>query len=102
MAGGDDPLQVGDDAAVVDKHVDVVLRRQQGADIAVQDEVRLPAALDRLGDTRDRPHGRGRGPRGRWPAATRQGVDVGVNARVGGVRHGGIQPSVVVPVPARS
>src|SRR5207237_954724 len=35
VAGGDDALGIGDDAAVVDEDVDVVLRRQQGADVPV-------------------------------------------------------------------
>lgn len=32
--------------------IDVVLRREQGADVALEHEVRLLATLDRLGDVR--------------------------------------------------
>ncbi|HYB86883.1 MAG TPA: hypothetical protein VEC76_08545 [Streptosporangiaceae bacterium] len=48
MAAGDDPFGIGDDAAVIKKDVDVILRRQQRADVALKDEVRLPGALDGL------------------------------------------------------
>src|SRR5215217_3258512 len=51
VAAGDDPLGVGRDvAAVVQEDVDVVLGRQQSADVAFQDEVGLAGALDGLGD----------------------------------------------------
>src|SRR5580692_11618558 len=42
VPAGDDAVRVRDDAAVVEEYVHVVLRRQQGADVAVQHEVRLP------------------------------------------------------------
>src|SRR6266536_4331735 len=52
VAAGDDPLGIGDDAAVVEEHVDVVPGRQQGADVALQDEVRTVGALDGFGTSR--------------------------------------------------
>src|SRR4029453_19577327 len=89
-AAGDDPLGVGDDGAVVEEDVDVVLRRQQGGDVALQDEIGLPGALvgldhlwvggvDQVADL----------------AADRllpvgQRVDVRVDTRVGRVAHGGL------------
>src|SRR4051794_9657181 len=48
VAGGDDALGVGDDAAVVEEQVDVVFGRQQRADVALEDEVGLHRSLDRL------------------------------------------------------
>src|SRR5207248_9619900 len=50
VPGGDDALGIGHDRAVVHKDVDVVLRRQQGANVAVQHEVRTVSAFDGLGD----------------------------------------------------
>src|SRR5437764_14510218 len=50
VAGGDDALGIRDDGAVVEEDVDVVLRRQQGGDVALQDEVGTVGALDGLGD----------------------------------------------------
>lgn len=50
VTGGDDSLRIGDDGAVVEKYVDVVLRRQQGADVALQHEVRTVGELDGFGD----------------------------------------------------
>lgn len=46
VPAGDDPVRIRNDSAVVQKDVDVVLRRQQCADVAVQDKVRLGGALD--------------------------------------------------------
>ena len=37
--GSDDALRIGDDGTVVEKYVDMVPRGQQGADVALQDEV---------------------------------------------------------------
>ena len=48
LPAGDDALRVGNDRAVVEEHVDVVLGRQQRGDVAVQHEVRLNGPLDRL------------------------------------------------------
>lgn len=48
MARGDDSLGIRDDW-VVQKHVHVVLRCQQRADVPLQDEVRLSGAFDGLG-----------------------------------------------------
>src|SRR5207302_9085547 len=88
VSGGDDALRVGDDGAVVEEHVDVGLRGEQGADVALQDEVRLPGALDGLGDL-----GVGGVDQvadlatdGRLPLG--QGVDVRVDAGILGVAHG--------------
>src|SRR5215207_4024154 len=89
VATGDNSLRIRDDSAVVEKYVDVVLRRQQRANIALQHEVRTVGALDGLANL-------GVGgvnqiadlaADGLLPIG--QGIDVGVNARVGGVCHGG-------------
>ena len=89
VAGGDDRLRIRHDRAVVEEHVDVVLGRQQGTDVALQDEVRLPGSLDGLGDL-----GIGGVDQVADLAAdgllpVRQGIDVGVDARVRGVGHDG-------------
>ena len=52
MAPGDDLLRVGDDRSVIEEDVHVVLRRQQCADVALQNEVGAVGELDRLGDLR--------------------------------------------------
>jgi hypothetical protein len=88
VAAGDDPLGIGHDRAVVEEHVHVVLRRQQGADVSLQHEVRLSRALDGLLDLGvdgvdelpDLPADR------LLPVG--EGVDVGVDARIGFVCHG--------------
>ena len=54
MAAGDDAGRVGHDPAVIQKDVDVVLGGQQPADVALEHEVRLHPALDRLLDLRIR------------------------------------------------
>src|SRR5450631_2675683 len=94
VAGGDDSLGIRNHGAVIEKDVDVVPGRQQSADVALQDEVRLDAALDGLGDlwvgavdqvadlSADPPLPRG------------QCIDVGVDAAVRGVAHGLIQKPV--------
>ena len=87
VAAGDDSLGIRDDRAVVEEYIDVVLRRQQGADVALQHEVRAVGALDGLGhlsvgamdQIADLPAD------GLLPIG--QGIDVGVNARVGRVCH---------------
>jgi len=96
VAGGDDSLGIRDDRPVVEKDIDMVLGRQQGADVALQHEVRAVGALDCLGDL-------GVGGVDQIPDLAAdgllpvgQGIDVGVHARVGGVRHSGIHPSSVV------
>src|SRR5215216_629906 len=89
VAAGDDPVGVGGDvAAVVEEDVDVVCGREQGADVALQDEVGLAGALDGLGHL-----GVGGMDQladlaadGLLPVG--QGVDIGVDARVGGPGHG--------------
>lgn len=82
----DDPFRVGRDG-IIDENVDVVPRRQQRADVAFKHEVRAIGALDRFGNI--------------WLGGMDQvtnlaadgllpigeGIDVGVNARVGDVRH---------------
>src|SRR5215468_1645228 len=50
VAAGDDPFGIGDDGAVVEKHVHVIFGGQQRADVAREHEVRLPRPLDGLGD----------------------------------------------------
>jgi hypothetical protein len=50
VSGGDDSFRVGDDAAVVEEQVDVVFRCEEGADVALENEVGLYRALDRLRD----------------------------------------------------
>ena len=82
MAGGDDAVRVGHDRAVVEEDVDVVLRGQQGADVALEDEVRLDRALDRLLDLGVGGVDEVADLAGRSPAASRQRVDVGVDARI--------------------
>src|SRR5437868_1751755 len=52
LTGGDDAVRIGDDAAVVEEEVDVILGGEQRADVALEDEVRLHAAFDRLDDFR--------------------------------------------------
>ena len=51
-AGGDDSLGIGDYGAVIQEDVDMVLRRQQGGDVALENEVWTVGALDGLGDLR--------------------------------------------------
>ena len=89
MAAGDDSRRIRDDGAVVEKHVDVVLRRQQRADVALQYEVRTVGAFDRFGNL---VVGRvdeiaNLAADGLLPIG--QGIDVGVNTRVGSVGHAG-------------
>jgi hypothetical protein len=44
------PSGSGTDGAVIEEDVDIVLRRQQGDDMALENEVRAVGALDGLGD----------------------------------------------------
>ena len=48
VAGGDDALRVRRDAAVIHEDVDVVLRGEQRADIAIEVEMGLDGVLDLL------------------------------------------------------
>jgi hypothetical protein len=87
------PSGSGTDGAVIEEDVDMVLRRQQGDDIALENEVRAVAALDGLGDL--------------WVGGVEQiadlaadgllpvgqGIDVGINAGVSGFDLG---PTIVV------
>ena len=50
VPSSDDAFGIGDNRAVVEKYVDVVLRRQQGADVALKHEVRTIGALDGFGN----------------------------------------------------
>jgi len=50
MAPGDDARGIRDDGAVVEENVDVILRRQQGGDVALQHNGGTGGALDSLGD----------------------------------------------------
>src|SRR6266498_2287643 len=52
VPAGDDPLGIRDDGAVVEEHVDVILRRQQRADVPAEHEVRTVGELDGLDDLR--------------------------------------------------
>jgi hypothetical protein len=93
MAGGDDSLGVRDDGVVIEKHVDVVLGRQQGADVALRYEVRAVGALDGFGHLHvggvDQIADLAAG--GLLPIG--QATDVGVNSWVGRQSHRG---SIVV------
>src|SRR5215211_8392280 len=89
VAAGDDPLGIGGyAAAVIEEDVDVVLGRQQGANVALQDEVGLAGPLDGLGHLRvgGMDQLADLAADGLLPVG--QGVDVGVDARVGGPGHG--------------
>src|SRR5262249_18461283 len=84
----DDAFRIGDDASVVEKHVDVIFRGQQSTDVAFQNEVGPVCALDRLGDLwiggmNQRTHFAADAllPHG-------QSIDVGVNAWMGCSGHG--------------
>ncbi len=84
-----DSRRIRDDGAVVEKHVDVVRRRQQRADVALQYGVRTVGAFDRFGNL---VVGRvdeiaNLAADGLLPIG--QGIDVGVNTRVGSVGHAG-------------
>jgi DNA polymerase-3 subunit epsilon len=48
MSTSDDVLRICNDSPVEQEHVDMVLRTQECADVAMQDEVRLPRSLDHL------------------------------------------------------
>src|SRR5215510_2656828 len=52
VASSDDSFRIRHNASVVEKDVDVILGREKRANVAVEHEVRLDTALDRLGDRR--------------------------------------------------
>ncbi|MNY58069.1 hypothetical protein D3C86_1943620 [compost metagenome] len=81
-------MRIRDDAAVVHKHVDVVLRRKEGADVPVQDEVGLDGAFDGFldGGIRGVDQVADLPANGLLPG--RKHFDVAVHARVFGVVHG--------------
>jgi hypothetical protein len=54
VAAGDDALRIGNDRPVVQENVDVILRGQQCADVALEHEVRLYPPLDGLDNLRVR------------------------------------------------
>ena len=89
VAAGDDPFGIRDYGAVVEEHVDVVLRGQQRADVALQYEVRLTGALDGLGYLRVSGVDQVAYLAADGLLPVGESVNVGINARVGGVSHGG-------------
>src|SRR5262249_27384626 len=87
VPSGDNSFRIGDNRAVVEKDVDVILGGQQRADVALQHEVRMVGALDGFcnlwvggADQLANLAADGLLPNG-------QGIDVGVNPWVGGVSH---------------
>jgi hypothetical protein len=48
LPAGDDPLRVGDDRPVVEEEVDVIFGGEERTDVALEYEVGLDGALDRL------------------------------------------------------
>src|SRR5215217_9439544 len=52
VAASDDALRIRNDRAVVEKHVHMIFRGKQCADVSVQHEVRLDPPLDRFGHFR--------------------------------------------------
>src|SRR6266511_4421485 len=88
VPAGDDPLRIGNDRAVIQEDVDVILCRQQGADVALEHEVGTVPELDGLNHARV-------GSMDKLPNLTadrllpaRQRVNVGVNPGVGHVGDG--------------
>ncbi len=90
MTGGDDALGIRDDGAVVEKDVHVLLRCHDGADVALEDEVRTVRALDGFGHLGVGGVDQFAGLAADGLLPTGQRSDVGVNARVGGVCHDGL------------
>jgi hypothetical protein len=88
------PFGIGNDAAVVQEHVDVILGCQKCADVAVQDEVRLARSLDALGDLRIGSVYQTPDMSADLLLPLRQSGDVGVNPWIGFVRHGTARPLV--------
>ena len=78
----DDALGIGRDG-VVDEHVDVVLGPEQGADVAVEREVRPRGPLDGLDDLRVRGMHQGSNPTADVLLPAQEGFDVLVDAGVG-------------------
>ena len=94
VPAGDDVLRIRHDRAVVEKDVDVVFRREQRADVALEDEVRAISELDRLGDLRVRGVHEVADLAADRLLPLRQRVDVAVHSRVGRVGHDGAPPRV--------
>src|SRR6478672_7748086 len=88
VAAGDNAVRVGDDRAVVEEDVDVVPGRKQRADVPVEHEVGLDAALDRLLDRRVHRVDEVAHPLADRLLPRRQRRDVVVDARIPGVGHG--------------
>src|SRR5205807_3955407 len=84
-----DPVRIRHDASVVQEHVDVVLGRQQGADVSLQHEVRLPGALDGFGYVLVDAMNQFANLATDRLLPIGQRFDVGINPRVGDVGHGG-------------
>src|SRR5262249_15910526 len=89
VAGRADSLGIRDYAVVVEKYVDVVLRRQQGADVALQHEVRTVGELDGFDDLFIRGVDQIADLTADGPLPVGQGTDIGVDPWVSGIRHGG-------------
>lgn len=95
MARGGGPVRVGHER-VVQEDVDVILRRQEGSDVALENEIRLDCSRDRLLDL-----GIGRKDQLANLAAYRllsvgQGLDVRINMHVPGIAHGGLLRLVAI------
>src|SRR3954451_19854082 len=84
---GDESVRVRNDAAVVYEHVHVVLRREQGADVPVEEEVRPNRPLDRLDDLLVGGVNDLTDLAADLLLPLRERVDVGVDPRVPGVAH---------------
>src|SRR5829696_10169684 len=87
MSRGDDPLGVGNDPAVVQEDVDMILRREQRADVPFTHEVGPHFALDRLLDPRIGGVNEVTHPVANLLLPGGQGTDIRVDARVLRVAH---------------
>jgi predicted RNase H-like nuclease len=92
VTSGDDSLGIRDNAAVVEEYVDMILGRQQRADVALEHEVRLPAPLDGFGHLRVGGVHQLADLTADRLLPVRQGLDVGIDALVCGARHGSSLP----------
>jgi hypothetical protein len=84
---GDDVLGVGDHRSVIQENVDVLLRRQESADVALQDEVGAVSELDRLRDLSIGGVDQVSDLAADALLPGGEGVDVGVDAGITGLRH---------------
>lgn len=46
VPAGDDPFWIGNDGAVVEEYIDMILSRRKGTDIALEHKVRVVRTLD--------------------------------------------------------